>query len=91
MRIAKSIRVIFPIIPAGVISVVLANVFGLSGINVLVITFIGYLAFSIIIGKVDWAIRRASKEPSWLRSTEGAEWLKSEEGMEWAKENAYKR
>ncbi len=94
MIIGKPFRFILPGIPAGIAAAILGSILTLTGILKLVsVLFVGvftYLVFNALIHKLDWYLRKATKEPSWLRSTEGVTWLGTTKGKEWAKQNGYK-
>ncbi len=93
MIIGKPFRVILPSIPAGIAAAILGGILSLTGILKLVsVIFVGvftYLVFNVTIHKLDWYLRKTTKESSWLRSAEGVTWLGTTKGKEWAKQNGY--
>ena len=93
MTIGKPYRVILPSIPAGIVAAVSESILTLTGMLKLVsILFVGiftYIVFNTLIHKLDWYLRKTTKESSWLRSAEGVIWLGTAEGKEWAKQNEY--
>ncbi len=94
MIIGKPLRVILPSIPAGIAAAILGGILTLTGIlklvSVLSVGVFTYLVFNALIHKLDWYLRKATKEPSWFRSAEGVTWLGTTKGKEWAKQNGYK-
>ncbi len=93
MIIGKPFRVILPSIPAGIAAAILGGILSLTGILKFVsVMFVGvftYLVFNVTIHKLDWYLRKTTKESSWLRSAEGVTWLGTTKGKEWAKQNEY--
>ncbi len=93
MTIGKPFRVILPSIPAGIIAAASGGILTEAGmLKFILVLFAGvlsYIFFSALIHKLDWYLRKATKEPSWLRSAEGVTWLGTPTGKEWAKQNEY--
>jgi len=91
MIIGKPFRVILPSIPAGIAAAILGSILTLTGIlkvvSVLLVGIFSYIVFNILIHKLDWYLRKTTKEPSWLRSAEGVTWLGTAEGKEWTEQN----
>ena len=50
------------------------------------LAYFGALFLSFYVDKVDWWLRRRSRDKIWLMTGEGKKWLASEDGQRWQKE-----
>ena len=88
MYVAKTFRLLFA---AGVSGLGVAVAFAATrptlGRWAFLATFVGmFVAWTlgeVVINKIDFWLRRTTKDARWLASHEGREWLKTPEGIAW--------
>ena len=89
MNIGKPFRIILPFLPAS------ATAGGLLVLSkpiwaVLLLFFVIYFIFDWMINKIDFWLRRKTKDQLWLWSYEGRKWLETPEGQDWKKKQETK-